>query len=57
MKKSTTFFAVMSALLGGILIGFLLSPMKHGVNFHDNKISIGNHNGNGNKPKFLYRKM
>lgn len=43
MKKSTAFLLALNALLAGVLTGFLLSPVKHGITIGDNN-GIGNNN-------------
>ena len=39
INRKLIFFEIMAAILGGIVIGFLVSPKKY--------IKIGNNNGNG----------
>lgn len=39
MKKSENIFMVAASFLLGVVIGFLISPVKHGIN-------IGNDSGN-----------
>ena len=39
MKKSSVFLLSTTLLFLGVIIGFLSSPVKHGI-------SIGNHSGN-----------
>lgn len=42
MSKSTMFFAAAAAFLAGAAVGFILSPVKGGVEFHD--CTIGSNN-------------
>ena len=43
MKKSTAVLLALNALLAGVLTGFILSPVKHGITLGDNN-GIGNNN-------------
>lgn len=45
MKKGTVFLLSLVSLLSGILVGFLLAPVKNGVRI------IGNISGNADKPQ------
>lgn len=41
MKDKSKILAYISCLFGGVILGFLLSPMKNGMN-----IKVGNNTGN-----------
>lgn len=45
MKKGTVFLLSLVSLLSGILVGFLLAPVKNGVRI------IGNISGDADKPQ------
>lgn len=44
MKQSAFVFGLFAALFGGILLGFMFSPVKNGIDFSNNQFTLWSHN-------------